>query len=70
MQMCVMMSGFARAWHPVHGLGIHAVVKLGYYHMDRIVLSTDLPPSATTDDIKLLPWLFRGFEVKYRIDEL
>jgi len=43
--------------------GIEAVVKIGFYHMDRIVLSaylTELPPGGLPGS----PWLFRGFEVK------
>lgn len=43
--------------------GITSVVKLGYYHMDRIVLSaylSELPPGGLPGS----PWLFRGFEIK------
>ena len=43
--------------------GIEAVVKIGFYHMDRIVLSAylaELPPGGLPGS----PWLFRGFEVK------
>ena len=43
--------------------GLAAVVKIGYYHMDRIVLSaflSELPPGGLPGS----PWLFRGFEVK------
>lgn len=46
------------------GLGFGAKVCLGFYHMDRLVLSADLDadPGGRRS---LLPWLFRGFEVKY-----
>lgn len=43
--------------------GITSVVKIGYYHMDRIVLSaylSELPPGGLPGS----PWLFRGFEIK------
>jgi len=45
-------------------LGYNAQVKVGIYHCDRIVLSAklDRTPSGRTRDV---PWLFRGFEVKY-----
>ena len=43
--------------------GIESVVKLGFYHMDRIVLSAYMtqPP---VGGFPGSPWLFRGFEVK------
>lgn len=43
--------------------GLTSVVKLGYYHMDRIVLSayfSELPSGGLPGS----PWLFHGFEVK------
>jgi hypothetical protein len=43
--------------------GLAAVVKIGYYHMNRIVLSaylSELPAGGLPGS----PWLFRGFEVK------
>lgn len=43
--------------------GIEAVVKIGFYHMDRIVLSAylaELPLGGLPGS----PWLFHGFEVK------
>jgi hypothetical protein len=43
--------------------GLEAVVKIGFYHMDRIVLSAyfaERPPEGFPGS----PWLFRGFEVK------
>ena len=43
--------------------GIPSVVKVGFYHMDRIVLTahlSELPPAGLPGE----PWLFRGFEVK------
>ncbi len=42
--------------------GMASVVKIGYYHGDRIVLSAHLsepPPGGLPGS----PWLFRGFEV-------
>src|ERR1700677_4018593 len=45
-------------------LGYNAQVRLGAYHGDRIVLSAKLdrmPPGGSRG----VPWLFRGFEVKY-----
>jgi hypothetical protein len=45
-------------------LGFQSKVLLGYYHLDRIVLSADLEndPSERQHE---LPRLFRGFEIKY-----
>jgi hypothetical protein len=43
--------------------GLMSVVKIGYYQMDRIVLSaylSELPPGGLPGS----PWLFRGFEIK------
>ena len=43
--------------------GLMSVVKIGYYHMDRLVLSvylSDFPPAGLPGS----PWFFRGFEVK------
>ena len=46
-------------------LGVNAVeIVLGWYHMDRIVLTTTLEQSDLESQNKL-PWLFRGFEVLY-----
>lgn len=44
--------------------GVPAIVQIGYYQMDRVVLSAELStdPGAKSGE---LPWLFRGFEVKY-----
>ena len=44
--------------------GMSAKVSVGFYHMDRIVLSVDLEidPEERRGE---LPWLYRGFEVKY-----
>lgn len=43
---------------------IHADVKIGFYHMDRIVFSAyiDADPEILGDS---LPWLFRGYEIFY-----
>jgi hypothetical protein len=45
-------------------LGLPAKVSLGWYHLDRIVLAAELEvdPGARRSE---LPWLFRGFEIKY-----
>jgi hypothetical protein len=44
--------------------GINADIKIGFYHMDRIVLSAyiDADPETLGDS---LPWLYRGYEVFY-----
>ena len=44
--------------------GLTCTVEVGFQQMDRIVLSVDLPgdPGQRRNE---LPWLFRGFEVKY-----
>jgi hypothetical protein len=45
-------------------LGFANKVCLGWYHMDRIVLSAELDadPGQRRSE---LPWIFRGFEIKY-----
>lgn len=45
-------------------LGFPAEVCLGCYHLDRLVLSAhlDADPGERRSE---LPWLFRGFEIKY-----
>lgn len=45
-------------------LGYSAEVEVGFYHLDRIVLSAKVE-KATPDQLHGVPWLFRGFEVKY-----
>jgi hypothetical protein len=45
-------------------LGFPSTVCLGAYHMERIVLSADLDTDPR-DRKRELPWLFRGFEIKY-----
>jgi len=45
-------------------LGFPSKVCLGWYHMDRIVLSADLDEDPRERQ-RELPWLFRGFEIKY-----
>jgi hypothetical protein len=45
-------------------LGFPGKVCLGWYHMDRIVLSADLDEDPGERQ-RELPWLFRGFEIKY-----
>jgi len=48
-------------------LGISATVEIGYYHLNRLVLTVDLlhPPK----NIKALPRFFHGYEVKYSLPE-
>jgi hypothetical protein len=45
-------------------LGFPSEVCLGWYHMDRIVLTADLHDDPGERQHEL-PWLFRGFEIKY-----
>ena len=45
------------------GIVPHEIV-LGWYHMDRIVLTVYLDDSQVPGDTKP-PWLFQGFEVFY-----
>jgi hypothetical protein len=45
-------------------LGFISDVCLGWYHMDRIVLTAALETDPG-ERRSQLPWLFRGFEVKY-----
>lgn len=47
----------------MEGKGSSCEVRLGWYHMDRIVLICDLVHAP--DVPENLPWLFRGFEIKY-----
>jgi len=49
-------------------LGYNADVNLGFYHLDRIILAATLdrtPPGR----LRGVPWLFRGFEIKYRFPD-
>lgn len=48
----------------LRGLGIQANIKIGFYHMDRIVFSAyiDTDPEVAGDR---LPWLYRGYEIFY-----
>ncbi len=45
-------------------LGLCAEIKIGFYHMDRIVFSAyiDADPEVLGDK---LPWLYRGYEIFY-----
>ena len=45
-------------------LGFGSKVCVGFYHFDRIVLSADLDADPGGRQ-RELPWLFRGFEIKY-----
>lgn len=47
------------------GRGYVTEVKVGFYHMDRIVLSAELPQWPSEDEWLTWPRFFRGFEVKY-----
>lgn len=49
-------------------LGFPARVVPGMYHLDRVVLSADLEADPR-ERRRELPWLFRGFEVKYNWPE-
>lgn len=40
-------------------------VHLGWYHMDRIVLTVETPEHLDGAKYRKLPWFFQGFEVKY-----
>ena len=40
-------------------------VHLGWYHMDRIVLTVETPEKLDAERLRQLPWLFEGFEIKY-----
>ncbi len=44
-------------------------VHLGWYHMDRIVLSVETPEQLDVSRFTKLPWLFQGFEIKYSSSE-
>jgi len=46
-------------------LGFVARVELGWYHLDRIVLTAYLAKKPTPEENDRLPWLFRDFEAKY-----
>jgi hypothetical protein len=45
-------------------LGFTGRVDLGAYHLDRLILAANLDEDPG-DRRRELPWLFRGFEVKY-----
>lgn len=49
--------------------GYGAEVEIGFYHLDRIILDAklDRTPSGGLRDV---PWLFRGFEVKYQFPDV
>ena len=46
------------------GLGFVEKVSIGYYHMDRIVFSVDINREISTEEYKMIPWLYKGFETK------
>jgi hypothetical protein len=45
--------------------GYAAKVEIGFYHLDRLVLSTELPRLPSEEEWPTWPWFFRGFQVKY-----
>jgi hypothetical protein len=49
-------------------LGYDAEVALGFYHFDRIILSVTLDRTPR-GRLRGVPWLFRGFEIKYRFPD-
>jgi hypothetical protein len=50
-------------------LGFVARVELGWYHFDRIVFSVVLATNPTPEEHERLPWLFRGFEALYLLED-
>lgn len=51
-----------------HGLDV-SDVQLGWYHMDKIVLTVETPKQLDAGKFRKLPWLFQGFEIKYTSTE-
>lgn len=49
-------------------LGYDAEVSFGFYHLDRIILSAGLDRTPA-GRLREVPWLFRGFEIKYRFPD-
>src|SRR3954451_5995347 len=45
--------------------GYAAKVEIGYYHLDRIVLSAELSRWPSEEEWPTWPWFFHGFEVMY-----
>ena len=45
--------------------GYVARVEIGFYHLDRIVLSAELSRWPNEEEWPSWPWFFRGFEVMY-----
>jgi hypothetical protein len=45
--------------------GYDTKVEIGFYHLDRIVLSAKLSRWPSEEEWASCPWYFRGFEVKY-----
>ena len=39
-------------------------VSIGYYQMDRIVLSVDINCEVSEEEYEMIPWLYSGFETK------
>jgi hypothetical protein len=40
-------------------------VEIGFYHLDRIVLSAALSRWPSEEEWPTWPWFFRGFQVMY-----
>lgn len=45
-------------------LGFVGNVSIGYYQMDRIVLSVDTNREISKEEHNMIPWLYKGFETK------
>jgi hypothetical protein len=45
--------------------GYVAKVEIGFYHLERIVLSAELSRWPNEEEWPSWPWFFRGFEVRY-----
>ena len=52
--------------HHLESVGLDVSdVHLGWYHMDRVVLSVETTEQLDASRFRKLPWLFQGFEIKY-----
>jgi hypothetical protein len=47
------------------GRGYAAMAEIGYYHLDRIVLSAEVSRWPSEEEWPTWPWFFRGFQVMY-----
>jgi hypothetical protein len=48
--------------------GYAAKVEIGFYHLDRLVLSAELSRWPSEEEWPSWPWFFRGFQVKYGLE--